>query len=342
LGIQETIGKKIIVSKIAYLYFDANKFIGAGHAVRCFALAMALAKTGWNCFFVISKEAIKFINELSQFDRVDPIDFYRLQPQCDLLVIDSYHLDYYAEKYLGEKAKKVLVIDDLANRPHKCEILVDQTFSRDSEVYQHLVPKNCNIFTGNKYIMLRDGFINLRQQAVVQRSKVGTVKTLLISLGGGKQDVSFIEILMDAVKKLQFAGNVDIVLGFWPDEQKYEFLINKKVKCHVNANMPLLTLNSDVAIGASGSSMWERCCLGLPTVMISLSEDQRTIAHNLENFGAALYAGDRENFNVDKFISLLDLLIYDTNKRMQIQQKAFEVCDGAGVNRIVGAINASY
>ena len=116
------------LKKLALFRFEASASIGAGHAMRSCVLADALAEEGWNCKVVTTPETYNFIPNMERFERIEPDDFYDNPILCDLLTIDNYDIDEVYETHFRNFAKKILVIDDLANRKHNCDILINQNF----------------------------------------------------------------------------------------------------------------------------------------------------------------------------------------------------------------------
>ena len=280
----------------ALFRFEASPSIGAGHAIRSCVIADALVEDGWISYLVTSKNSYDFIPDLKRFDRVDPEDFYDEPVSHDLLVIDHYDLDITYEQYFRTYAKKILVIDDLANRNHDCDILLDQTYGRNAKDYQDLVPENCKILTGSDYVLLRKAFIEMRPKALEKRRKTKEIKRILISMGGSDPQNHTLQAL-EMIKETGFKGEIDIVLGF-KEKSKTAILDFLKgtpnfYRVHVNPNIAQLMYEADLCIGASGSSVWERCCLGLPQVVRQTAKNQSEI---LELFS---YHKDKDFLNYD-------------------------------------------
>jgi UDP-2,4-diacetamido-2,4,6-trideoxy-beta-L-altropyranose hydrolase len=334
LVLQEQIGIKLVHGKkTAFFRFDASPIIGAGHAIRCSALGDALTKSGWKSYVVTNQETYDFIPDLNCFERIEVASFESSSDNCDLLILDHYGLDEEYEQQFGPCAKKLLVIDDHPTRPH-----------HNSIDYKDCVPSECTVLAGSQYAMLRENFEKLRSSAQERRDHIDLLKPrILLSLGGG-DSTTLIKLLLDGIVKSGLNSQVDVVVGFSGSLLKDDYDISQmnQINFYTNPNMAQLTLQADIGIGAAGSSMWERCCLGLPTIMITTGEDQLLVAKNLNEYGAALYAGDVDGLDSDRVIQFVNLLINDHEKRQLIQKKAFQICDGQGVQRIVEEINASY
>ncbi len=331
--------------KTCLFSFEGSISIGAGHAIRSGVIADALVEQGWICQIITSSETCEFIPALNRFKRLDPTHFYEHPISCDLLVIDGYGFDEQYEKHFRLHAKKIMVIDDLANRKHDCDILLDQTYGRKATDYRQLAPEHCKIFTGSDYILLRKEFTELRPMALEKRKKTQEVKRILISMGGSDPKNYTLKAL-EMIKRSEFTGSIDIILGF-SDQNAYlikEYIATmpNEYAIHINPNMSKLIYDADLAIGAAGSSVWERCSLGLPTIMVVLSPDQELIAKNLEESGAALLIKDIENTERSCGPELINNLIKNKDGLRSLQKNAAEICDGNGVKLVLEGIHELY
>ncbi len=333
------------MTKLAFFRFEASQDIGAGHAIRSCVIADALKEHNWHCKIVTTQCSYDFIPQLTRFERVNPDELDQGKLNCDLLVVDSYAIDKIHETCFRAFAKHILVIDDLANRQHDCDILIDQTYGRDVIDYKQLAPESCAILTGSDYTLIRKDFTNLRPRALDKRIKAKEVKRILVSLGGSDPENYTIKVL-DIIQNSEFKGSVDIVLGFSGQNNKaVQDKINQMTNdclIHINPDMSELMYNADLAIGASGSSMWERCVLGLPTMMFTLSYDQDLIAKNLHELGSAVFAGNIEEVKICGPARVLNTLINDMTNIKLLQEKSFSVCDGTGIKLILGEINGLH
>jgi UDP-2,4-diacetamido-2,4,6-trideoxy-beta-L-altropyranose hydrolase len=283
--------------KLAIFRFEASPTIGAGHAIRSIVLSDALVEEGWFCKVVTTLTTYDFIPKLGRFERIEPDDFQNIPCKCDLLVIDNYELDHTYESQFRSYAKKIMVIDDLANRKHDCDILLDQTYGRDAGDYKDLVPQHCKTLAGSDYVLLRKEFIKLRPIALEKRRNITEVKRILVSMGGSDPKNYTLKAL-EIIKESGFRGEIDIVLGFKPSnlEAVKSCIATLPNNCtiHLDADMAKLMYEADLAIGAAGSSVWERCCLGLPQVLIVIANNQKQIYENLIN-SAFCYSTDDLN-----------------------------------------------
>ncbi len=322
--------------KKAFFRFEASFAIGAGHAMRSCVIADALVERGWDCQIITSVGTYDFIKSLERFKRIEPDQFYDHPINCDLLVVDNYDLDKTYEQYLRPFVKKILVIDDLANRLHDCDILMDQAYGRVVDDYKPLVPELCTILTGSAYALIRKEFIEFIPKSFKKRNKTTEVKRILVSVGASDPDNYTLKILK-LIKKSNFSGMIDVVLGF--SEQQHK-IIEKYVKLnfreciiHVNPKMPKLIYEADLAIGGAGSSVWERSCLGLPQYLAQTAENQKFFLAQLANF---IYKIDFEEEDfLEKFNISFDLI---NQNYLDHSNKLFELIDSMGIKRVVECI----
>lgn len=327
--------------KLAFFRLEASEVIGAGHAIRSLVLADGLLRHGWRCIIAASESTFRFIEHFNCYETIDPQFLFDNQYFADLLVVDSYDLGYEYESHFRPLIKKIMVIDDVPNRQHNCDILLDQTYDRDSVNYKNLVPPNCKLLVGGKYALLRREFIEFRQQAYERRKNVTKVKRILVSMGGSDPDNCVIKIL-EIIKASDFLGIVDLVLGFSDQNrfyiEQYLYTYPLQVNIYINPNMAKLIYESDFAIGGAGSSMWERCCLGLPTFMVVCSDDQLMIASNLHKANAAINLGKIDCISVKDAAAQLTSTINNHHWIKELHKHSFEVCDGYGVERVLEEI----
>jgi UDP-2,4-diacetamido-2,4,6-trideoxy-beta-L-altropyranose hydrolase len=308
---------------------DASLDIGNGHVMRCLTLADALKVQGADCHFICRVhsghmlELIRLrghcvtalpIGQLSpamasgpesqpvhaallgcdwQTDAEQMVSMLvDLQP--DWLVVDHYALDQRWEAALSPHYRKLLVIDDLADRPHRCDLLLDQNLGRQPLDYEGLVPTHCQVLTGSQYALLRPEFAALRPYSLQRRLAQPALRQLLISMGGVDQPNATGQVLQ-ALKTCTLPADcrITVAMGLaapWlQNVQELAAQMPWPTEVVVNvSDMAQRMADSDLAIGAAGSTSWERCCLGLPTLMVVLAENQRYIAAALDRAGAAM------------------------------------------------------
>lgn len=319
--------------KTALFKFEASSELGAGHAIRSSVIADTLVGIGWKCKLVTSLSTMDFIPDLKQYDRIDPEHYITNTIASDLLVIDDYTVDEQYEQKVRCNTKKIMVIDDLANRRHDCDILLDQAYERKAHDYVTLVPNSCKILTGSKYCLLRNKFTNLRDVVLDKRRNTKKISQVLISMGGGNS-IYHIKKIVNMIKQAQIQTHLNIVLGFTNKFQneleQYLNQLGVTYTVYVNPDIAELIINSDVAIGAGGSSVWERCCLGLPSFLVRTAENQDFFLSKLKKHFTILDLDS--DIITNKFKDQVKNIEQDYYKYAKI---VFELIDGQGVKRVM-------
>ena len=165
--------------KNIFFRVNASVDIGIGHVMRCLALAKSLSINGINCIFLINEDhggsyelislegfEIYFISQTDTINR--SINAYVEHDLCETInilqnynnrfcfIVDHYELDHLWEQSISKYVDNIVVIDDLMNRQHYCDLIVDSSFQRESSDYKDLVPTKAKILTGSQYVLLRN------------------------------------------------------------------------------------------------------------------------------------------------------------------------------------------
>nr|WP_313062962.1 UDP-2,4-diacetamido-2,4,6-trideoxy-beta-L-altropyranose hydrolase [Moraxella sp. CTOTU49097] len=349
---------------------DASLTMGSGHIMRCLTLADRLKQQGHDITFICRKhdghladligqkgfavqllaksETADFIKQHAHSEWLgasENDDFAECKPILQALKPDWLIIDHYAiGKNWEQQAKrllpnlKILAIDDLADRTHDCEILLDQNFGRKNEDYQPLVPSHCQRLLGTRYTLLRDEFASWRAISLDRRKSVQPPNNILVNLGGVDNDnvtLKILQTLNTFVQHSTQAFNVTVVMGKTAPHIKsvQRFAKHASFACAVLVNvtnMAELMANADLAIGAAGSTTWERCCLGLPMVLIVLADNQQVIAKAL---------ADKNLVKVVTDIAVLDeqlprLLSELTDNYKKFSRQSAKLVDGQGAKRV--------
>lgn len=335
----------------AFLRADASNVIGGGHVFRCLTLADALATSGWQCTFACKTGTLEAVPALgrSQHDIVelrgsDESNFLQvLQTSgADLLIIDHYGLDVKLETACRPWVHRILALDDGLGRNHDCDILLDQNLGANPSVYLGCVPKNCQLLLGPKFALLRPQFSMARDKALLRNLTGHRAQRLLISLGASDLG-QLTNRIVSATAGLPM--QIDVVLGGSASRQgpilsSLASRLGLSVNIHVDvSDMAALMSSADIAIGAGGSTSWERCCLGLPSLIIVLADNQRNIAASLDHAGAALDLGKIEDLDDQKLTGAVRTLYRDERLRSAMAERASVICDGYGVMRVMEILN---
>lgn len=352
------------VSHIAFRT-DATSQIGTGHFMRCLTLADALKRQGATIRFVsrnlpahlgemLKAKGMGFVALPNEVGGEACIDLAHSQwlgasqaqdahatvqaladKRWDWIVVDHYALDARWESAVRASTKKMLVIDDIADRRHDCDVLLDQNFYADMHSrYDGKVPAHCVQLLGPRYALLRDEFKQLRAQV---KPRSGEVKKILVFFGGVDAD-NYTGLALEALARLtNKAIKIDVVIGAQhPYREQIQQTCNAQgYACHVQTSrMAELMAEADLAIGAGGSATWERCCLGLPALLVALAENQVDITKALHSIDACAYLGTKDAANSKAMQRAIFSLLDMHDQREMISQRAFSLVDGMGVERV--------
>lgn len=324
------------------LYADARPHAGLGHITRTASIARAMTDIGWTCSFATShpRDFITTTFEcagtgVETFGNVDTRSLrQRWQDGCAVLVTDHYGIDAEFESGCRGWCDRIVVLDDLADRPHDCDFLVDAGAERSAADYAGLVPDHCRLLFGISYVPLRPGFQENRRQLSSGRIRKNATR-ILVNLGGAP-DRSVLDRVLSASASLDATVAIDLMIASEDLARDVERQFTD-VTIHVNVDNPVSLIDAaDIAFGAAGVSAWERCCLGLPGIVLILAENQRPGALTLSESGAAIVF--EADVPTDKLGHALRRLIADYPARQRMSKAAAMLCDGNGAMRIAGTI----
>lgn len=257
------------------------------------------------------------------------------------LVVDHYALDVRWESALRGAAQKIMVIDDIADRKHDCDVLLDQNFYADMQTrYTDKVPTHCELLLGPRYALLRDEFRKLREQV---KPRTGAVNRILVFFGGVDAD-NYTGQAIEALSGIDVHGiHVDVVVGAQHPccEQIKAACVQHGFICHVQTNkMADLMAVADLAIGAGGSATWERCCLGLPTLVFCTAHNQQKQLVDAAREGL-LYAPEVGAGLLQAIQNHTCALIENANLRELISRNCMQAVNGRGVMRVITSLGMS-
>jgi len=338
---------------------DASIAIGAGHVMRCLTLAHALGGKAY-CEFIVSKSGAALsskikasgynVHVIADIDN-DPAQHATntlavILPETDLIIIDHYNLDTRYETHLYNKVSGVMVIDDLANRKHHCNLLLDGNLLPNSASrYKDLVPKDCATLLGPQFALLREEFYTPTQtktpkhilNVALQTNEKQKRKRILVCFGGtDPQNVT--DKTLSAISKLDTTlFDVDVVIG--SQHKSYAQIVSKvaqfsTMSLHVDTTqMAVLMRHATIMIGAGGSMHWERCVSALPSIVITLAANQVATTKYLSELGACKWLGDSETVTKDAIAHSVLALLNDATARRHMAKIASQIVpiDGGAV-----------
>lgn len=294
---------------------DASVRLGSGHVMRCLALAQELTALGGECHFVCSQTDGNLNDVISQLgyplytltgaadEQQDAAQTLRqLTQSYQLLIIDHYALAQQYCSALRQRCKYIMVIDDLANRLHDCDMLLDQNLLPQAEQrYAELVPVHCEKLLGPRFALLRQEFY--------QPVKHRLPNHILIGFGGSDEQ----NLTTMAIKALQQLKpglfTADIVIGAnnpWRADITQQLACLPNVQLHVQCNyMATLMYRARLMLGAGGASHWERCICSLPGLVVTVAENQQATTAYLDHLGACVWLGQAAEMSAEFFAEQL-------------------------------------
>ena len=352
---------------------DASFEIGTGHVMRCLTLADTLRQHGAKCVFVSREHPGNLLNyirergfevcslprpqgeyELTGMEtpalpaheawlgtewRTDALQTSTVlgNVQADWLIVDHYALDARWEALLRPLCRRLMVIDDLADRNHECDLLLDQNLGSEKGRYIPLVGGSKGLLIGPKYALLRAEFAKLRR-ASLSRRVTGNIRNILVTMGG-VDNANATGRVLKALDKCELPTDCRIRVAMGPSapwlREVRSVAKNMDVLTEISvnvSNMAELMVDCDLAIGAAGSTSWERCCLGIPSIMCVLADNQIGIAESLAEAGAATAI-----YNIDDSDSLvisLSQVINNTELVKSMGLAGAVLVDGEGASRV--------
>ncbi|WP_299288957.1 UDP-2,4-diacetamido-2,4,6-trideoxy-beta-L-altropyranose hydrolase [uncultured Tateyamaria sp.] len=363
------------IPKVAFRV-DSSLVIGAGHVMRCLMLAQELRAAGTQCHFICAdlpghlgdlirtsgmsltllpapNQGLSVPHDYDTWSGIPWKDDAQLSADAlssqsfQWLVVDHYGLDVRWEAQAmysqGLADAGCLVMDDLANRSHLATVLVDTGLSRLAADYVAHVPPACQLLLGPKYAVLRPDFAVMRPSVLPTRN-ARLLQNVLIAMGGVDLQNSTAAVL-DCMNQLSLPSdlNVTVVLGGTAPH-----LSSVKAQaeglsfaCEVVADVPdmhRLMSEADLAIGAVGGTAWERCVVGLPSLMLSIAENQIPAARALSDAGAAIYLGSLEEPGWQAILETALEKMREPGALAALACASSTLCDGRGVERLVEVI----
>lgn len=349
---------------------DASAQIGSGHIMRCLTLANGLAGLGAEvsficrelpgsiCDLVVAKgfkvyrlpyQATKlkttpasrlyegWLGVSKEKDAKDTAGILAKGLRPDWLVIDHYSLDESWEALMRPYVKKIMVIDDLADRSHDCDMLLDQNlFERPEGRYNGLVREGCKMLLGPKYMLLRPEFIEARKKI---QTRTGRIKRILVFFGGSDPTDETTKTLKALNNPVFKDIRIDVVAG-GSNARKDEIerlcsmMTNVNFYCQTDLMCDLMS-KADLAIGACGTTAWERSALGLPAIVIVTAENQSEIAANLARIGAIANLGRAEDVSECAISKKLLELMASAQTVEGLSLAAWQITDGSGTEAVI-------
>lgn len=355
---------------------DASLQIGTGHVMRCLTLADALRERGAQSTFICRPHSGHLLDLIQQRGHkakalapaddgftasAEPThakwlgtDWARDAEQTqqamgnqgvDWLVVDHYALDIRWEQSLRPHTRRIMAIDDLADRQHDCDLLLDQNLGRQAQDYEGLACGQTQILIGPAYALLRPEFVQWREHSLQRRAQP-ELKNLLITMGGVDQVNATGQVLDGLTScELPLGLRITVVMGStapWLTQVQAQAAAMPRPTQVLSgvSNMAQIMAESDLCIGAAGGSAWERCALGLPTLVLILAANQQAGAMALQVHGAARRVED-----VKQILNQLTALFSDDKSHAalkEMSQAAAKLTAGDGAMQVLERLFADH
>jgi UDP-2,4-diacetamido-2,4,6-trideoxy-beta-L-altropyranose hydrolase len=336
------------MQRTALFRADASLQLGGGHLRRCLVLADALHLAGWACTFAVLPGSTHLVPHLARsVHRVIALESSdadalaeATRSKFDLAVIDHYGLDSRFERRCRTFAARILVIDDLANRTHDCDILLDPTLGRAANHYRALVGGDTKLLLGPAHALMEPGFFRRRLALSASGADENRV---FVSFGAADSGNLSAKVIV-ALRAMGRAMRIDVAVGgASPNvESLRQIAAGDVALTNVvvdSDDIPGMMAGAQIAIGAGGGMAWERCCLGLPSLIITVADNQLENAAALQEIGAARWIGRSDTVSKEVIANAAAALIEDASARQTMHAAALTTTDGLGANRTVSAIH---
>jgi UDP-2,4-diacetamido-2,4,6-trideoxy-beta-L-altropyranose hydrolase len=320
--------------------------------MRCLTLARALMGRGCAVAFAANPAAQAVLDAFGPRDiTVYPLsdDLAEAAPhaadwalafKADWVLLDHYRLSA-AEEAALKGSRRLAVLDDLADRPRPADLVINPGYGRLPGNYAGLVPEGARVLAGPQYAIVRPEFAAHRDQALRRRREGGHLRRVLISLG--LTDVEGITARVVQILRPHLEGLIlDVaVAGSAPSlpALREQAKADGNLRLHVdNHAMAELMSQADIAVGAGGSSVWERATLGLPTVTVVLADNQRRMAETMTQVGLTLAVDAQAADFEAQLVEAVRRLIDNPALRRWLFEAPCHACDGLGAERVAEAL----
>ena len=347
-------GKKIKV----LFRVDASATIGSGHLMRCLALAQTWQDFDGKAVFAVATE----IGNLQKRLETEGIIVYPLsaisgsqedaaatialaeQLNVSWLVVDGYQFGSEYQQQLKQAGLKVLFIDDYGHADfYEADFVLNQNVSASESLYSFCA-SHTQLLLGTQYVLLRREF---RQWQGWQRDHPKVARKILVTLGGSDPDNVTLKVMQALSAIAEPALEVVVVIGGNnPYQQQLEKVAQQSpfpMRLRQNVtNMPALMAWADVAIAAGGSTNWELAFMGLPSIILTVADNQSAIAQRLGDLGVTVSLGWHQQLTVNQLTTAISNLLIEQQQRQQMSQQGKQLVDGLGSQRVIEIMKIGY
>ena len=342
---------------------DASESIGGGHFFRCISIAVALKKRGHLCFFICQEmnnyflsildyHSFKLINLpknslISDKDQLFEASnltekIKKNKIHIDVLFVDVYKINAVWEEKIKTSTDKLFAIDDLANRDHYVDYIIDQNAGRTETDYKIHNLNHGKILSGTRFAIINQDIADYRDKALRIRKKINN-KNILINFGSSSHESLYSQFIKSLISSGDMQGKSISLLSSNKTSNKFKDLLDSlKVRLLTSLSpieLAKLYISSDFCIGAGGVSALERCCLGLPSGVVCIAENQYPGSAQLEKKGCIKLLNSFPDLTVS--IDIIKNLLNDDNQLKELSINSFKEVDGNGLKRILSEVESA-
>lgn len=332
---------------------DASSTMGAGHVMRCLALAQAWRKAGGEVAFLMASST-PFV---SQRVSTEGFEILRIdappggaedaaktrntasQRHARWLAVDGYHFDPdYSVAVASDRWRMLRVEDEPGYECPRADVILNQNVHAENSTYPENT-KGTQFLLGPRYALLRN---ELMEACQLRREFPLVAKNLLVTTGGGDPQI-LLPRLLEAIKCCSSKLKATVVVGTAPDRDLLDSLARSPGSIELvigSQDMSRLIAWADIAVSAAGSTCWEFCGLGLPSILIDIAENQRNVAKSLSEGGAAVHV-PQEDASSRRIAEEMEALIHSQSRREAMARRGRDLVDGRGAYRVTSALRAS-
>ena len=360
------------MTRLVAIRVDASNRLGTGHVARCLTLADTLTRRGATVEFVCRTMTGDLHDHIegrgyrvrrlpagtgaarSREERTPHAAWLETDWRTDAeqtvdalasagerpawLVVDHYGLDARWQRHLRPVVDRILAIDDLADRPHAADVLLDQNYAITGNRYAALVPESTRILVGPRFAVVDDAYRNVRAKLP---PRTGRCTRWVLFFGGVDLQNETAKVLTAIMTSRWRAMIIDVVVGAGnPHRDAIAGLVRvlPHATLHVQVpNLAPLFAAADLAIGAGGTTTWERCCLGVPSVLVATADNQVPTLQSLSEHGYVAYLGTHERVTVDDYRRAL-AIAHDDGRLLDLARRCMALVDGRGAGRVADAM----
>jgi len=330
---------------------DSSVDIGAGHIMRCLALAEAWHDFGGRVIFVVAKGAPEIETRLKS----EGIEVFCLKTQAGgqddasqttrlalkkgacWIVVDGYHFGAEYQKNIKNSGLHLLFIDDYGHAGYYyADIILNHNAYASESLYVNRSPST-KLLLGNRYALLRRDFLKWREYG---RETLDVAHKVLVTMGGTDPHNVTLKVIR-ALQQIKVA-KIEAVVVVGEFNQHYDELRTaaKDPRLSIRfesstSNMSELMAWADVAVSAAGVTSLELAFMGIPNILLILADNQRLVAEYMNKVGAAINLGWHQDVSSDKIAEALTKLLADANMRREMAQRGRELVDGDGAVRVL-------